>query len=68
VVAGPFRRTLPDSAGGQLDLTRWRAVAQLHFLGKIHTQAKSDLLGGADELIGETAKTLEKLDMLNPRR
>jgi hypothetical protein len=48
------------------NLTRWRAVARLHFLGKIHTQAKSDLLGGADELIRETAKTLEKLDMLKP--
>jgi hypothetical protein len=56
------------STHGEWNLTRWRAVAQLHFLGKIHTQAKSDLLGGADELIGETAKTLEKLDMLNPRR
>ena len=48
--------------------TRWKALARLHFLGKIHTAAKMDVLGGSDELILEMAKVLERLGMLKPPR
>jgi hypothetical protein len=49
-------------------LTRWHALARLHFLGKIPTYARPDLLGGTDEIIREMASSLEKLGMLNPPR
>jgi hypothetical protein len=48
--------------------TRWHALARLHFLGKIHTEAKADVLGGSDELILGMAKALERLGMLKPPR
>jgi hypothetical protein len=49
-------------------LTRWHALARLHFLGKIRTQARSDLLGGSDEIIEAMARKLEKLGMLKEPR
>jgi hypothetical protein len=49
-------------------LTRWHALARLHFLGKTPTYAPSDLLGGADEVIEHTARSLEQLGMLKPPR
>jgi hypothetical protein len=49
-------------------LTRWHALARLHFLGKIPTYARPDLLGGADEVIVHMACSLEKLGMLKPPR
>jgi hypothetical protein len=49
-------------------LTRWHAQARLHFLGRIHTYAGPDLLGGREELIDAAARTLEGLGMLKPPR
>jgi hypothetical protein len=49
-------------------LTRWHALARLHFLGKIPTQARPDLLGGTDEIIEAMARKLEKLGMLQRAR
>jgi hypothetical protein len=49
-------------------LTRWHALARLHFLGKIPTSARFDLLGGKDETIEAMAAGLEKLGMLKPPR
>lgn len=43
--------------------TRWHALARLHFLGKIHTEAKADVLGGSDVLVLEMAKLLERTGM-----
>ena len=48
--------------------TRWHALARLHFLGKIPTYARPDLLGGTDEIIEHMACSLEKLGMLKPPR
>jgi hypothetical protein len=47
--------------------TRWRALARLHFLGKIHTEAKADVLGGSDVLVLEMAKLLERMGMMKQR-
>jgi len=47
--------------------TRWHALARLHFLGKIHTEAKADVLGGSDGLILEMAKGLERMGMMKQR-
>lgn len=49
-------------------LTRWHALARLHFLGKIPTYARPDLLGGKDEIIETMANRLENLGMLKPPR
>jgi hypothetical protein len=49
-------------------LTRWHALARLHFLRKIPTHARPDLLGGADEVIERMARSLEQLGMLKPPR
>jgi hypothetical protein len=47
--------------------TRWHALARLHFLGKIHTEARADVLGGSDGLILEMAKVLERMGMMKQR-
>jgi len=47
--------------------TRWHALARLHFLGKIHTEARANVLGGSDGLILEMAKILERMGMMKQR-
>ena len=47
--------------------TRWHALAKLHFLGKIHTEARADVLGGSDGLVLEMAKILERMGMMEQR-
>jgi hypothetical protein len=37
------------------------------FLGKIHTEAKADVLGGSDELVLGMAKLLERMGMMERR-
>jgi hypothetical protein len=47
--------------------TRWHALARLHFLGKIHTEAKADVLGGSDVLVLKMAKLLERMGLMKQR-
>jgi hypothetical protein len=50
------------------NLTRWHARARLHFLGKVATYSGPNLLGGAEVLIEQRARILERLGMLQPPR
>ena len=47
--------------------TRWHALARLHFLGRIYTEASADVIGGSDGLILKMAKDLERMGMMERR-